>query len=105
MLTITDGDDDLVSLERADIPSELRPEVSYRLGARLGAGGGGVAVFGMRISPDGKTPVVLKLLRPEVLRASGEAAALIVKKEAISLGRLNEKVPATPFVVRLIDVG
>jgi serine/threonine protein kinase len=30
---------------------------------------------------------------------------MIVQKEAVALGRLNERVPPTPFVVRLVDTG
>jgi hypothetical protein len=42
-----------------------------------------------------------------LLRSSGPEvpADLIAAKEAVALGRLNESVPPTPFVVRFIDAG
>jgi len=63
-----------------------------------------VALFATRVAPDGQTPVVLKVLRPQILRVD-KAAALAVQKEAVALGRLNERTPPTQFVVRLVDVG
>ncbi len=98
-------DDSLVALERADIVGEIDPRVSYRLGNRLGEGGFSVAFYAMRLSPEGKAPVVIKLLKPSFVREADEAARLLVQKEAVALGRLNERVPPTPFVVRLIDAG
>jgi eukaryotic-like serine/threonine-protein kinase len=47
----------------------------------------------------------MKILRPWFVHQAGPTAALIVQKEAVALGRLNERVPPTPFVVRLIDTG
>jgi len=98
-------DDSLEGLARADVPSELHPNVSYRLGNRLGEGGMSVAFYAMRMAPGSKTPVVVKILRPSFVRSSGDTANLIVLKEAVALGRLNEQAAPTPFVVRLIDVG
>lgn len=98
-------DDELESLSRRDIPSELVHSVSYRVGQRLGQGGMAVAFFAMRIAPGAKTPTVVKVLRPSIVHASASAAKLLVQKEAVALGRLNEQVPASPYVVRLVDVG
>ena len=55
--------------------------------------------------PKASTPAVLKVVKPEVLGTVGPTAFLMVQKEAIALGRLNERVPSTPFVVRFIDTG
>jgi len=98
-------DDALSTLTRADVPSELQPSVTYRIGQRLGEGGMAIAFYAMRIAPGSKTPTVVKVLRPSMVRNSGAAARLIVQKEAVALGRLNEQVPPTPYVVRLVDVG
>jgi hypothetical protein len=64
-----------------------------------------VAFYALRTTRDGEAPVVLKVLRPSFVQQAGPTAALIVKKEAIALGRLNERVPPTPFVVRFVDTG
>jgi serine/threonine protein kinase len=65
----------------------------------------GVAFFAVRESPDGHTPAVLKVVRPEIVATAGSTALLMIQKEAIALGRLNERVPPTPFVVRFLDTG
>jgi serine/threonine protein kinase len=40
-----------------------------------------------------------------VVSNNQEAATLLVKKEAVALGRIGERVPPTPFVVKLIEAG
>jgi len=64
-----------------------------------------VAYLALRVGPEGRAPVVIKILRPRFVRKFGDAALLTVQKESVALGRLNERVPPTPFVVRLIEVG
>src|SRR5262249_49697406 len=64
-----------------------------------------VAFNALRITHEGTAPVAFKILRPSLVRRFGEQAHLIVNREAVALGRLNERVPPTPFVVRLIDTG
>jgi serine/threonine protein kinase len=95
----------LLALVGSEVPSEVVPGVRYRIVWRLGQGGMSVVFFALRITPDGESPVVMKLLRPSFVTEAGPLAALSVKKEAIALGRLNEVVPPTPFVVRFIDTG
>jgi serine/threonine protein kinase len=87
------------------VPSEVVPGVSYRIVWELGRGGMSVVYYAHRVSAEGEHPVVIKLLKPSFVRQAGATAALSVKKEAIALGRLNERVPPTPFVVRFIDTG
>jgi serine/threonine protein kinase len=87
------------------IQSELQPGVTYRLERQIGEGGMGSAYLSLRQAPDGLSPVVVKLVRPAFGANSDRAAALVVKKEAVALGRLNERVPPCPFVVRLVDTG
>ena len=99
------SDDALRDLLGAEVLSEVAPGVRYRLLSRIGQGAMGVAFYAVRISAEGSTPVVMKVLRPWFVHQAGPAAALIVQKEAVALGRLNERVPPTPFVVRLIDTG
>src|SRR5262249_29760623 len=79
--------------------------VGYRLVWRIGGGGVSVVFYALRVTADGEVPVVIKVLRPSFVRRAGQTAALIVKKESIALGRLNERGPPTPFVVRFIDTG
>ena len=97
--------DPLVALIGCVVPSQFVPGVEYRVGPHVGRGAMAVAFYAMRMAPEGQCPVVLKVLRADFVRQYGQAATLTVQKEAVALGRLNERVPSTPFVVRLIDTG
>ncbi|MBK7582911.1 MAG: serine/threonine protein kinase [Myxococcales bacterium] len=105
VLQIPDNDESLSVLAQQEITSQREPGVTFRLGSMLGTGAMGIAYFGMRHSRDGKSPVVLKLLKPHYVRQAGDTAKLVVDKEATALARLNSRVPPTPFVVRMIDAG
>jgi serine/threonine protein kinase len=86
------------------IESEVQPGVRYQLERHVGEGGMGVAYLAWREAPDGVQPVVVKVVTPS---GSGEQVSpeLVAQKEAVALGRLNECVPACPFVVRFVDTG
>jgi serine/threonine protein kinase len=105
MLHVPPNDESLSTLEGATIPSDMQPGVSYKIDRTLGDGGMSIAFSAVRRAPDGQTQVVLKILRPAMARDPAGTGALVVRKEAVALGRLNERVPATPFVVRLVDTG
>jgi serine/threonine protein kinase len=84
--------------------SERYPGVRFQLDRLVGSGGIGFAFLARREAPDGASFVVVKLMRPEF--AEGEIPPeLVAMKEAVALGRLNERVPPTPYVVRLVDSG
>jgi len=85
--------------------SELQPGVSYRLERQIGEGGMGTAFLALRQAPDGLSPVVIKMVRPTFGGGAEFQGSMLIQKEAVALGRLNERVPPTPFVVRLVDVG
>jgi hypothetical protein len=104
MLHVPAHDNALASLEGAVIASDVHPGVMYAVERTLGGGGMSVAFIAARLAPDGQTGVVIKIVRPALARDSA-MAALSVKKEAVALGRLNERVPPTPYVVRLLDTG
>jgi serine/threonine protein kinase len=87
------------------LESALQPGVSYRLEHKLGEGATAVAYLARRQGPDGEWPAVIKIIQPHIVKDSNERALTIIKKEAVALGRLNERVPPTPFVVRLLDTG
>jgi serine/threonine protein kinase len=87
------------------IKSDFQRGVTYRLERQIGEGGMGSAFLALRQAPDGLSPVVVKLVRPAFGPNSDRAAALVVQKESVALGRLNERVPPCPFVVRLVDTG
>jgi serine/threonine protein kinase len=104
-MSTLDPDSGVEGLVGLEIASEVDASVRYRVVGRVGEGAMAVAFYGLRVTPDGERPVVIKIMRPAFVAQAGPTAALIVKKEAIALGRLNERVPATPFVVRFIDTG
>src|SRR5262244_1577239 len=85
------------------ISSDVVSGVGYRIVWRVGEGAMSVVFYALRVTAEGESPVVIKVLRPSFVKRAGPTAGLIVKKEAIALGRLNERVPPTPFVVRFID--
>ncbi len=87
------------------LESDLHPGVSYRIEHKLGEGATAVAYLAKRQGQEGEWPAVIKIIQPHIVRESGERALTIIKKEAVALGRLNEGVPPTPFVVRLLDTG
>lgn len=87
------------------LPSEGTPRTAYRLVRRTGDGEVFSSFYAVRSAPEGECPVVVKVLLPSASRRLGPSAAVMVKKEAVSLRRLNERVPPTPFVVQLLDTG
>jgi hypothetical protein len=90
----------------SELASETTAKCVYRILSRVGEGAMGVAFYAVRVSARGiECGVVDEGPAPLVRAPGGPAASLIVQKEAVALGRLNERVPPTPFVVRLIDTG
>jgi serine/threonine protein kinase len=87
------------------LESAYQPGVSYRLEQKLGEGGTAAAYLAKRRSAVDESQVVIKIILPQLVAESDERALTIIKKEAVALGRLNERVPPTPFVVRLLDTG
>jgi eukaryotic-like serine/threonine-protein kinase len=86
------------------LASERQPGVRYCLEQIVGEGGMGTAYLARRETTDGTSPVVVKVMHEQVL--AGEIAPEIVAaKEVVALGRLNESVPPSPFVVRFVDAG
>lgn len=103
MIDLAPADDKLDALVGREL-SANGPH-HYQVIQRIGAGGSSIAFLAVRVAPEGRIPVVMKVLRPSVVRMLGERALLVVNKEVVSLRRLNETVPPTPFVVRFIDSG
>lgn len=96
-------DDSLSDLAGETLVSTRVPGVLYRIGERIGEGGLANVFLALRIAKDGECPVVLKVVRPSCATAMGSKAGLSVQKEFAALSRLNERVPPTPYVVRLMD--
>jgi len=105
MLQIEPNDDRLLGLKGKRIQSEMSSDVVYLLDEEQPPRERDAAFVSRRCSSAGQVPVLLKILRPSFVRDLGPNAAVVVRKEAVALGRLNERVPPTPFVVRLIDTG
>jgi serine/threonine protein kinase len=92
------------SLSGMVIQSELQEGVSYRIEKPIGEGGLGTAYLALRQASEGMSPVVVKVVRGSAV-VGNISPDILVRKEAVALGRLNERVPPTPFVVRFIDTG
>lgn len=87
------------------INSDVHPDVGYRVTRLLGQGATARAYYATRITPFGQLPIALKIILPEIAQTSSSVGDLVIQKEAVALGRLNERVPRCPFVVRFIDTG
>ncbi|EYF04967.1 serine/threonine protein kinase [Chondromyces apiculatus] len=105
MITILRDDEALDELLGASLTSGSSPGIHYQMMRRAGVGTMFASFYALRVAPEGESPVVVKILRPSFSRQLGATAEVVVRKEAESLRRLNERVPPTPFVVRLIDTG
>jgi serine/threonine protein kinase len=105
MALIPTGESELRFLVGRSVPSSFDARVSYEFEAVLGQGATAAAFVASRIAPTGKARVVIKVLLPHLLRQRDDLLRLAFKKEVVALGRLGEHVPATPFVVRLIEAG
>jgi len=97
------GDQSLTALRGAELISSLSAKVSYQLEQALGAGSMAVAFRAIRRAPDGQSFAVVKIVHPDMLMDASDIALLTIRKESVALGRLNEQVPPTPFVVRLLE--
>ncbi len=82
-----------------------RGTAEYLFESKLGVGGTAAAYLAQRISEGGRSPAVVKVILPEIVDRQGATAAAVFLKEVVALGRLNERTPPSPFVVRLLDVG
>lgn len=97
----TDDLDDLVGVELVG----HRPDWRFRIEKRLGGGAQGNAFLARRLTDQGDDPAVVKVWRPSFVLAHQEIARLVLKKEYVALARLNDRIPPTPFVVRLVEGG
>jgi serine/threonine protein kinase len=105
MIELARGDCDLRGLVGVEVASERLAGVRYHLAGRLGGGAFAVTFLAKRRSPAGESAIVLKVMRPGVVRGNVEMASVMFRKEAVALARLDERVPPTPFVVRSLEVG
>lgn len=103
MIELSYSDQNLSTLRGAELRSGVSPNVSYQLEQVLGAGSMAVAFRAIRRAPDGQSYTVVKIVHPEMVMDSSDVALLAIRKESVALGRLNEQVPPTPFVVRLLE--
>ena len=92
------------SLSGRYIDSDVQQGVRYVLEQQVGEGGMGAAYLARREAPEGASPVVVKVVR-RTFGSTDISPDLVAQKEAIALGRLNERVPPSPFVVRFVDTG
>lgn len=87
------------------LPSEVVAGVGYYLDRLLAEGGTARAYFAIRMSREGRSPVVVKVILPHLVSDGTETASLVIRKEAVALGRINERMPPCPYVVRFVDTG
>lgn len=102
MLRLPPEDDLLRTLERRALLTRAQPDVTFEIDRAIGAGSYAIAFLAVRRAPGGQSPAVIKVVRPALMRRSVEMATLTAHKEITALSRLNERVPPTPFVVRLL---
>jgi hypothetical protein len=76
----------------------------YIFETKLDVGGTSTTYLALRVSDNGRSPAVMKVILPRLVDRKGTTTAALFQKEAVALGRLNERAPPTPFVVRLLDV-
>ncbi|MGZ6084568.1 MAG: serine/threonine-protein kinase [Polyangiales bacterium] len=100
-------DDELRSLAGVSIDARASDgrKVTYRIDHPLGEGGTGVAFMAIRSTEDGDTPHVVKIFRPTLLLKAPEIAEVSKRKEQGAMKRLNERVPPSPYIVRMTDAG
>jgi serine/threonine protein kinase len=103
LIDLSYSDQNLTALRGAELRSSISPNVTYQLEQALGAGSMAVAFRAIRRAPDGQSFSVVKIVHPEMMMDSSEIALLTIRKESVALGRLNEQIPPTPFVVRLLE--
>jgi len=101
-------DDELRSLVGFTIEAVGQPGVvppRYRIEQPLGEGGTGVAFFALRTTAEGDSPHVVKVFRPALLIKAPDIAEVSKKKEKGAMKALNERVPPSPYIVRMTDTG
>lgn len=81
------------------------PDAVYELVRVLATGTTSTTFFANRRSAAGELSVVVKVTLQKVVQSTGPSAALAIRKEAVSLGRLSAVASPNPFVIRLLDVG
>jgi serine/threonine protein kinase len=93
------------SLTGARIRSTTMAGVVFDIERQLGEGGTASAYLGVRRSPSGDAPVVVKIMLPALVARAGKTASLVARKEVESLARVSSRIPPNPFVIRLFDAG
>ncbi|MGZ5971369.1 MAG: hypothetical protein ACXWP4_27050, partial [Polyangiales bacterium] len=77
----------------------------FRLERILGRGALYVTFRATRIAREGAVPHAVKVLRPSLARAWPSGARLLSREQQRVLTILNERVPPSPHVLRLLELG
>ncbi|NRA35462.1 MAG: protein kinase [Polyangiaceae bacterium] len=106
LLTISQDDHTLSDLRGITIQSSsLLQGATYELTQSTDADATTVTYLAHRRVNDSTSTVSIKVIRPTIIKAGREKANLLVQKEGLALARLAQRVPPTPFVVRLVETG
>lgn len=96
--------EELDALAPALVPAPVA-SARYRLERVVGRGTLFVTFRATRIDEHGAVPHAVKVLRPSLARAWPSGARLLSREQARVLAILNERLPPSPHVVRLFEIG
>lgn len=102
-MSVTDEDAVLRALHDAELPAQS--PARFRVGRPVHEDEAAVHFAGERLAHDGRTPVSIRVLRPSFARVVGPEALRDHADDVRRFAALVEGAPATPFLLRVLEVG